>query len=74
MRRTCSSRLLGMLMILSVGSLLVLSGCGGSSSSASGPVTEEGGRFKSLQKLGSQNSKEIIAAKKKQALQERAKK
>jgi hypothetical protein len=54
---------------------LALCGCGGANSEGSSTAsTEEGTRFNSMQKLGALQSKEVIAAKKKEALAEIARK
>ncbi|MHC5539013.1 hypothetical protein ACYOEI_12415 [Singulisphaera rosea] len=58
----------GVITFVMFGVVIPVSGCGGSGESASRPATEEAGRFNSLQKLGAMNTKEIIAAKKKEAL------
>jgi hypothetical protein len=60
---------------LFLASALALCGCGGANSEGSATAsTEEGKRFNSMQKLGALQSKEVIAAKKKEALAEIARK
>jgi hypothetical protein len=74
-RKDRSTFLLWGLLGLSLGSILPLCGCGGASSEGNAAATtEEGRRFQSLQKLGAMQTKEDIAAKKKEALAEIARK
>lgn len=63
----------GVLAFMAFGATFPLVGCGGSDASATQPATEEAGRFNRLQKLGAMNTKEMIAAKKKEALANRPK-
>jgi hypothetical protein len=58
-----------------ISSAVMLCGCGGSNSDGTAAAnTEEGRRYNSLQKLGNDQTKQAIAAKKKQALAEIAQK
>jgi hypothetical protein len=70
-----SMALRGILAVSMSSSTVMLCGCGGSNSDGTAAAsTEDGRRYNSLQKLGNEQTKQAIAAKKKQALAEIAQK
>jgi hypothetical protein len=74
-RRDRSTFLLRGLLGLSLGTLLVLCGCGGTNSAGDNTAsTPEGKRFKAMQKLGAAQTKADLAEKRKEALAELARK
>jgi hypothetical protein len=73
-RRDRSTFLPWGLLGLVLANALTVCGCGGANSEGAAASTEEGRRFNSMQKLGALQSKEDIAAKKKEALAEIARK
>jgi hypothetical protein len=62
------------LLGLFLGAFLAACGCGGASSTADSASSEEGQRFKAMQKLGTNQTKADLAEKRKQALAELASK
>ena len=75
MRRDRSTCLRGAIPGVALGSVLFLGGCGGTSSEGNTAAsTPEGKRFESLQQKGYAQSKADIAAKKKEAMAEIARK
>ena len=75
MRRDRSTFLLGACSACAWGTLLVLCGCSGTNSTADDTAsTAEGKRFNAMQKLGAMQTKADLAAKRKEALAELARK
>ncbi len=74
MRRSRSTLPFRALCYPILGTILLLSGCGGSNSAAGGPKTEEEARYASIRKLGEGYSKGAVAeARKKAVLEGKAK-
>jgi hypothetical protein len=68
-RRDLSTSVFRTLACLILGQIILIAGCGGSSSEGAAK-TEEEARFKGLRSLGESNTKQAIADAKKKAAQE----
>ncbi len=70
MRRSRSTLASCALCCSVLGTVVLLSGCGGSGSAASGPKTEAEARYESIKKVGGSYSKEAAAEAREKAVQE----